>query len=103
MEVLQNCILGRWLHSHEEDTPEIRVYRPASYKFPPARGRRGFEFRAGGELIYYSIERTDGSQQISGRWIIEEPNRIKIHVSDERIKPFELDVVHCDHEMLKVR
>jgi hypothetical protein len=95
--------LGRWKHSHEEDTPDVRVYRPASYNFPRSRGRIGFEFREGGELIYHGIGRADGSEQSSGRWIIEEPNLIRIDVDHERIQPFVLEVVSCDAEALKVR
>ena len=41
---------GRWLHSREEDTDDVEVYRPESWDFPPARGRRGIEFCPGGEL-----------------------------------------------------
>lgn len=44
MTDLDACLQRRWLHSHEEDTADVRVYRPAEYPFPPARGRDGFEF-----------------------------------------------------------
>ena len=37
-EVLQQ----EWVHSREEDTPTEMVFRPASYDFPPARGRKSF-------------------------------------------------------------
>ena len=39
---------GTWLHSREEDGTETTVFRPASYPFPPARGRRGFQLAADG-------------------------------------------------------
>ncbi len=103
MADLQTCILGRWMHSHEEDAPGVTVYRPASYSFPPSRGRVGFEFRECGKLVYYAIARADGSEQISGSWAIEEPNRVRINVDSERTQPFVLQVVFCDDEVLKVR
>ena len=103
MENLQECILRHWVHAHEEDTHDARVYRPTGYDFPPARGRRGFEFRDGGELIYYGIARADGSEQSSGRWSIEGTDRVRIDVDNERIQPFILEVVSCDDETLKVR
>src|SRR5215475_12064281 len=59
MEALEACILGHWTHSHEEDTPDAMIYRPASYSFPPSRGRMGLEFRSGGDLVYYGIARAD--------------------------------------------
>lgn len=45
--------LGRWVHSREEDEGDLRVYRPAGYDLPPARGRRGIEFLPGGGLVVY--------------------------------------------------
>ena len=73
MADLKTCILGQWIHSHEEDAEGVMVYRPANYSFPPSRGRMGFEFREGGKLVYYGIARADGSEQFSGSWVIEEP------------------------------
>jgi hypothetical protein len=103
MEALRTCILGHWIHSHEEDTAEVRVYRPVSYNFPPSRGRRGVEFRAGGELIYYGIASTDGTLEMVGRWTLEEPNRIRINVENDRIAPFTMEIISCDGEVLRVR
>jgi hypothetical protein len=103
MEGLPTCILRHWVHSHEEDTADIKVYRPVSYNFPPSRGRRGFEFRTGGELIYYRIAPADGTLEAVGRWTFEEPNRVRIDVEDDRIAPFTLEIVSCDDETLKVR
>jgi hypothetical protein len=54
------------LDSHEEDTQYVRVYRPAEYDFPLSRGRTDFEFREGGELIYYEIARADGTELSRG-------------------------------------
>lgn len=103
MKDLQSCILKHWIHSHEEDEQGIMVYRPANYNFPPSRGRAGFEFREGGTLVYYGIGRADGSEQSSGRWLIKEPNRVRVHVDNERIQPFVLEVISCDDQVLKVK
>jgi hypothetical protein len=45
-------IVGVWLRSHEEEDGPVRVYRPASYPFPPARGREGLRFDADGGFGY---------------------------------------------------
>jgi hypothetical protein len=103
MEELPTCILRHWVHSHEEDTADVQVYRPVSYNFPPSRGRRGFEFRAGGELVYYRIAPADGTLEALGRWTLEGPNRVRIDVEDDRIAPVTLEIVSCDDETLKVR
>lgn len=61
-------ILRHWIHSHEEDTDTEIVFRPASFNFPPARGRKGFELSPDGTLIDYGIGPTDRRQQTSGKW-----------------------------------
>ncbi len=103
MKDLQSCILGHWIHSHEEDAQGVMVYRPSNYNFPPSRGRRGFDFREGGELVFFGIGRADGSEQFSGNWVIEGPNRVRIKVNSERIQPFVLQVVSCNDQALEVK
>ena len=100
---LQSCILGRWMHSHEEDAQGVTVYRREGYSFPPSRGRIGFDFRGGGELIYIGIARTDGSEEFSGSWVTEGSNQVRINVNSDRIQPVVLHVVSCDDQALKVR
>jgi hypothetical protein len=102
MQDLQTCLLGHWIHSHEEDTSDAMVYRPASYKFPPSRGRVGYEFRPDGKLIYYGIAATDGSEPLSGSWVIEAPNLVRVKVDSQRIQPFVMQVVSCNDQILKV-
>ena len=80
MAELEACLVGRWVHSHEEDTPEEQVYRPADFPFPPARGRDGFEFRPGGGLVYLGISPADGTEESNGRWTVEAAGRIRIAV-----------------------
>ncbi len=58
-------LTGRWVHSHEEDEGDVRVYRPAGYDLPPARGRRGLEFRPDGEVVVYGLGQTDKPQAMA--------------------------------------
>jgi len=102
MADLHSCILGHWIHSHEEDAQDVMVYRPENYNFPPSRGRRGFEFREGGELVYFGIDRANGAEQFSGSWVIEGSNLVRINVNSDRIRPFVLHVVSCNDQALKV-
>ena len=57
-----------WVHSHEEDTPKTMVYRQAAYRFPPARGRKGFELQPGGTLILRKPGPTDQPVAAAGTW-----------------------------------
>jgi hypothetical protein len=52
-------LFRRWVHVHEEDEGDVRVYRPAGTELPPARGRRGIEFKPDGEVLLYGPGRDD--------------------------------------------
>ena len=75
--------LGRWVHAREEDEGDLRVYRPAGYELPPARGRRGIEFRPGGELLVYGPGPADRRVAAPGRLedveiVSVEPDRLTL-------------------------
>jgi hypothetical protein len=91
------------MHSHEEDTADIAVYRPAEYDFPPARGRTGFDFMTDGKVIYYGIAPADGVNQIPGRWKAQGTDEITITLDDERMKPMILQVLTCEADKLTLR
>ena len=60
-----------WMHSHEEDTAAETVFRPASYQFPPARGRKGFHLKPDGSVMEYGIGPTDQRTQTAGKWQLD--------------------------------
>lgn len=99
---LEKCIQRRWLHSHEEDTDAVSVYRPADYNFPPSRGRTGFEFRRGGELLYLGIAPHDGTAEATGGWAIEGGHDIRIEALSGPMRPMVLKVVSCEDDKLIV-
>jgi hypothetical protein len=81
VEQLPPNIFGRrWLHSHEEDTPTEMVFRPASYSFPPSRGRTGFELRPDGSALAIGIAPADGLQEGEAKWSLDGENEIRIQV-----------------------
>ncbi|MDQ1537510.1 MAG: hypothetical protein QOE58_1903 [Actinomycetota bacterium] len=64
----EDHLLGRWVHSREDDHDGINVYRRPDYDFPPARGRRGVEFRADGSFLEWAIGRGDTAEARPGQW-----------------------------------
>lgn len=60
---------GRWTHSSEEDHDGVSVYRREDFAFPPARGRRGVEFRPDGTFVEWLLGRGDAPEAAQpGRW-----------------------------------
>jgi hypothetical protein len=102
MTELPSEIFQKWLHSFEEDTNELTVYRPKEYNFPLARGRAGIEFRQDGTFIDWIIGRGDARQRIMGHWKIESPGRVQVFFEEGRASRI-LDIVYCDSTILKWR
>jgi len=67
----KDALQQRWIHSHEEDTDTEKVFRPASYKFPPSRGRVSFEIKPNGVLMEGTIGPTDRLEETEGTWKLE--------------------------------
>jgi hypothetical protein len=89
-------VFQRWLHSHEEDSGGVQVYRPAGYRFPPARGRRGFELRPDGSYIAYGPGPADKPTSTPGRWEPAGDDRV-------RIGGQELEIVSVEPDRLTAR
>ena len=81
-EVLTEILNRRWLHSHEEDTAGEMVFRPATYAFPPSRGRAGFELRPDGSAAVLGPAPNDAPQERSGTWKISDAKQLVVHVPE---------------------
>ncbi|QDQ90960.1 zinc metalloprotease [Rhodococcus sp. WB9] len=69
---------GRWRHSFEEDHDGVRVYRPAEFDFPRARGRGGIEFRPDGSFVDWAIGRGDANEAREGTWVPADDGRLEV-------------------------
>jgi hypothetical protein len=92
----------RWIHSREEDTNEIQVYRPSTFNFPLSRGRIAFEIEKSGIFIQYGIGPDDTKKKVEGNWTIEEPNTIKINFADKAIKSYSMKILFYDNNTLLI-
>ena len=64
-------LAGRWVHSHEEDTGDELVFRPADFSFPPSRGRLRLELQADGRFVRSGPGPTDRPVPTRGKWKLE--------------------------------
>jgi hypothetical protein len=95
---LPSDLFRRWVHAHEEDDGDVRVYRPAGYDLPPARGRRGLEFRRDGELLVYGPGPTDKPQASTGHWEAAGDRRARMMPSGD-----EVEIVSVEPDRLRLR
>ena len=99
---LPSCLFRLWIHSHEEDSEGVKVYRPSDYKFPPSRGRNGFEIKVNGEFIYYGIAPTDGSKKFIGYWQEKSNHQIDVYMEERTIRPYRIYIFSCDESILRI-
>lgn len=96
---------GTWLASHEENRGDTLVYRPNTYKFPPARGRTGFALKPYGRFEQFDIAPTDGLKGREGTWTADGDTRLRIHLNDGQTPDYTLEVIELDKtkKILKLR
>ncbi|UYZ59127.1 hypothetical protein [Hymenobacter latericus] len=102
-ELKLKMLYRTWLHAHEEDQGDVRVYRPNTYNFPPSRGRTGFAFEQNGLFTQYDIAPTDGIEGRKGTWTPVNDNTLRISLEDKKDPDYELEIVSLENEVLKVR
>lgn len=96
-------IVGHWVHSHEEDSSGVQVYRPSTFGFPPAFGREALELRGDGSAVVYSIGPADGVEADSGRWSYSDTSRMLTITTGEASRPMRFEVAHVDSALLRLR
>lgn len=62
---------GHWVHSHEEDSEDEMIFRPASHPFPPSRGRASFDLRADGSYVERAPGPDDRPVERNGHWSLD--------------------------------
>ena len=97
--IQEDQLLGRWVHSHEEDRGGSLVYRRAGYAFPPSRGRRAFTLEQQGALKTDAPGPDDRGQQVSGRWRFD-GDRLTLE-SGGRTETFTIEWIDGDAVILK--
>ncbi|MGW1088405.1 hypothetical protein ACWD4L_19285 [Streptomyces sp. NPDC002596] len=103
MSELPPSLFRHWVHSFEEDTEGMTVYRPADYPFPPARGRRGLEFGQDGTCIDHPVGRGDAPDTVPGHWQLVEGRRLAISFPGNGRPDRELEILRCNEDVLEIR
>lgn len=94
---LSQALLGvKWVHSYEEDTDSIRVYRKDTYDFPPSRGRYAFHLKPDGTYEAFNIGKTDKIEPATGHWKTIDESTFEVSFPGEPDKNFRLKILERD-------
>jgi hypothetical protein len=99
----RNALLQKWVHSHEEDTAEEMVFRPASYAFPRSRGRKSFELGPNGRLATSAIGADDRSVQGQGSWQLDNDDKLTLQSAGASASRSEMRLLHVESDRLVVK
>jgi hypothetical protein len=89
-----------WVHSHEEDTATTTVYRPAKYRFPPSRGRKGFHLQPDGTLTARKPGPTDQTVIAAGTWKLD-GEQLELSPQGEATQILSIESVEPDRLVLQ--
>ena len=99
-DIAPQLLQKRWMHSREEDTAAEMVFRPASYNFPPARGRTGFELRPDQSMVELGIGPTDRVEENPGKWKLEHGNQLLFYSQSSSEPTQAMQIVSVDDDRL---
>ncbi|NQY66718.1 MAG: hypothetical protein HRT72_03215 [Flavobacteriales bacterium] len=102
-ESVSKHVYNKWLHSREEDTEYIKVYRPSTYQFPPSRGRRGFEIKEDGIFALIKIGITDIPDIVIGKWTSNSSNKIEVKFDNSEENDLNLNITLITKEVMKIK
>ncbi len=91
----------KWMHSYEEDTNEVKVYRPDTYGFPPSRGRTGFQLNEDKSFINYEIAPADGIVERKGSCSIE-GSKMMLSFEDSA-RDYIMELISIENNVLKIK
>lgn len=103
-EILEEAIGQVWIHSHEEDSADVRAYRAEGFDFPPSRGRKGFQMHADSTFTFFGIAPTDGVQQKKGSWKFKN-GYLHVYLDEEKTndEQFAIEFISLKKGLLKTR
>lgn len=99
----KKALYQHWVHSHEEDTEAGQVYRPATYTFPPSRGRMSFELHPDGSLNETVIGPDDRLETIRGTWRLDDKNRLHVFHKSNPDATRIIEILSADRDRLVVK
>ncbi|MCX6243649.1 MAG: hypothetical protein NTU98_02995 [Bacteroidetes bacterium] len=103
VKISEELLHQTWVHSHEEDTETEMVFRPSSYRFPPSRGRKSFELKAGGSLLQTGPGPADVPQQRQGTWQLINDTELAFFFEPATEPQLVMQIVSVEKNRLVVR
>lgn len=98
-----DALVGRWVHSWEEDAGDLRTYRRGDFPFPLSRRPRSvLELRADGRVVNRSGGPADTLVGRDGRWEAGDPAHLTVRW-DSPDDETAVEIVERQDDLLRLR
>jgi hypothetical protein len=101
--IIEEALQELWVHSHEEDTETEMVFRPATFRFPPSRGRKSFELKSNGTLLETGIGPADVPVQHQGTWQLTDNGELAFFFDSRTTPRMVMGIVSVEKNRLVVK
>lgn len=95
------ALCGKWVHSHEEDTDDKTVFRPATHDLPPSRGRLSLDLRPDGTYVENAPGPVDLPEETTGSWTLEGGRLVLRSESGEPTRSWEVATLDSNRLAMK--
>jgi hypothetical protein len=96
-------LFRHWVHSFEEDAAGLQTYRPATYSFPVARGREGFQLKEDGTFILHRTGPADGIEKVNATWKALSENTFRVELQHPDIAPYTIQIIQATDTVLTLK
>src|SRR5438445_644552 len=93
-------LIRAWTHSHEEDVPGTKTFRPDDRQVPASRGRSSFELKPDGQLVFSGPGPDDRHQITTGTWRLN-GQHLSFQLSGHGDQAFEIVTLEPDRLILR--
>lgn len=93
-----------WVHSYEESSGNVEIYRPADYKdFTPSMFRQVYHFKANGQCEYLVLHPADAHYMAKGTWSYWEDTRHLRILNEKGEQVVLFEVLEVAKDILKLQ
>ena len=91
-----------WIHSHEEDRQDVRVYRTEDFEFPQSRFRHSFDIHEDGTFVETRAGANDQPIELTGSWVPESYRKIQFDYDDSAVSQYRFRIKSLSSERLQI-
>ena len=97
-----NLLKKEWIHSYEEETELVKIFRPSDYKdFPASHYRQSFLFGDENYCKYFVLDAADAHYYEEGTWEFKDNDNLVVIYDSTNHIIHQLEIIELSEDLLK--